>query len=68
MHKTEVEEKLVTARISLLLKKPFFGNMATRLILKEIPEMPTAATDGRHLYYNADFIGKLDVKQTEFLI
>ena len=38
MHKTEVEEKLVTARISLLLKKPFFGNMATRLILKEIPE------------------------------
>ena len=40
MLKTEVEEKLVTARISLLLKKPFFGNMATRLILKEIPVIP----------------------------
>ncbi len=68
MHKSAVEEKLVTARISLLLKKPFFGNMATRLVLKETPGLPTAATDGRHLYYNADFINQLDVKQVEFLI
>ena len=68
MHKSAVEEKLVTARISLLLKKPFFGNMATRLVLKETPGLPTAATDGKHLYYNADFINKLDVKQVEFLI
>lgn len=68
MPKSAVEEKLTTARISLLLKKPFFGNMATRLKLKETPGLPTAATDGRHLYYNADFIDALDVKQVEFLI
>ena len=68
MPKSAVEEKLTTARISLLLKKPFFGNMATRLKLKETPGLPTAATDGRHLYYNAAFIDALDVKQVEFLI
>ena len=29
----QVREKLVTARIALLLKAPFFGNLATRLQL-----------------------------------
>ena len=66
--RTDVEEKIITARVSLLLKKPFFGNMAARLILKEVSDIPTAATDGKHLYYNKDFINKLNVKQTEFLL
>ncbi len=62
------EEKIVTARVSLLLKKPFFGNMATRLKLIEKPEIRTAATDGRHLWYAPAFIDRLDVKQVEFLL
>ncbi len=63
-----VQEKLVTARIGLLLKAPFFGNLATRLILKNADEwLPTAATDGRYFYYNSAFVDKLNVKQTEFL-
>ena len=66
--RTSQEEKIITARISLLLKKPFFGNMATRLILKESKEIGTAATDGRHLWYAPDFIDQLDVKQVEFLL
>jgi predicted metal-dependent peptidase len=66
--RTAQQEKLVTARISLLLKKPFFGNMATRLVLEEKPEIGTAATDGRHLWYAPDFIDKLTPKQTEFLL
>ena len=66
--RTQQEEKIVTARISLLLKKPFFGNMATRLILREKPEIGTAATDGKHLWYAPDFIDRLDNKQVEFLL
>ena len=66
--RTPQEEKIVTARISLLLKKPFFGNMATRLILREKPEIGTAATDGKHLWYAPDFIDRLDNKQVEFLL
>ena len=49
----EVLDKIVVARVGLLLRHPFFGNMATRLVIKECDEWcPTAATDGRHLYYN----------------
>ena len=64
----KVQEKLITARIGLLLKAPFFGNLATRLLLKNADEwLPTAATDGRYFYYNSEFVNKLNVKQTEFL-
>jgi predicted metal-dependent peptidase len=64
----KVIEKLITARIGLLLKAPFFGNLATRLILTNADEWcPTAATEGRHFYYNSEFVNKLSVKQTEFL-
>ena len=61
-------EKLVTARIGLLLKAPFFGNMATRLQLINADDWcGTAATDGRKFYYNSEFIHALPLKQLEFL-
>ena len=64
-----VREKLITARIALLLKAPFFGNLATRLVLENADEWcPTAATDGRKLYYNTEFIKKMPQKQLEFLV
>lgn len=63
-----VREKLVTARIALLLKAPFFGNLATRMKLINADEWcPTAATDGRNFYYNTEFVQKLPAKQLEFL-
>jgi predicted metal-dependent peptidase len=61
-------EKLVTARIGLLLKAPFFGNLATRLQLTNADAWcGTAATDGRKFYYNSEFINNLPLKQLEFL-
>ena len=61
-------EKLTTARVGLLLKAPFFGNMATRMPLVDASDWcSTAATDGRGFYYNRDFIDKLSVKKLEFL-
>jgi predicted metal-dependent peptidase len=64
-----VREKLITARIALLLKAPFFGNLATRLKLENADEWcPTAATDGRKFYYNSEFINKMPQKQIEFLM
>jgi predicted metal-dependent peptidase len=64
----EIREKLVTARISLLLRAPFFGNLATRLDLVNADDWcPTAATDGRKFYYNTKFIGLLTPKETQFL-
>ena len=61
-------DKLTTARVGLLLKQPFFGNMATRMKLIDASEWcPTAATDGRNFFYNKDFVNKLDAKELEFL-
>ena len=61
-------EKLITARIGLLLKAPFFGNMATRLTLVNADDWcGTAATDGRKFYYNSEFVNKMPLKQVEFL-
>jgi predicted metal-dependent peptidase len=62
-------EKIITARIALLLKAPFFGNLATRLQLVNADDWcSTAATDGRKFYYCTDFIMKLPPKQLEFLV
>jgi predicted metal-dependent peptidase len=63
-----VREKLVTARVGLLLRASFFGNLATRLKLINADEWcSTAATDGRHFYYNTRFIEMLKPKEIEFL-
>jgi len=64
----QIIDKLVTARIALLLKHPFFGNLATRLKLVNADSwIPTAGTDGRHFYYNTKFIDSLTPKEAEFL-
>ena len=63
-----IVEKLTTARVGLLLKAPFFGNMATRMRLIDASDWcPTAATNGRDFMYNRKFIEKLSVKKLEFL-
>jgi predicted metal-dependent peptidase len=62
-------EKLVTARIGLLLRHSFFGNLATRLKLINADEWcSTAATDGLKFYYNSRFINMLKPKEVEFLV
>ena len=61
-------DKLTTARVGLLLKAPFFGNMATRMKLIDASDWcPTAATNGRDFMYNKEFVEKLSVKKLEFL-
>lgn len=64
-----VVDKIISARVRMLLTQPFFGNLATRLKIVDATEWcPTCATDGRHLYYNKDFVNKLDKKELEFVI
>jgi|SaaInlStandDraft_4_1057021.scaffolds.fasta_scaffold10147_1 predicted metal-dependent peptidase len=64
----EVIEKLITARVNLLFKAPFFGNMAVRLKLTNADRWcSTAATDGRRFYYNSKFIDQLKSGEIEFL-
>ena len=51
----EQAERLMMGRVRLLLNKPFFGNLATRLIPVPTYKVPTAGTDGRRFFYNPAF-------------
>jgi predicted metal-dependent peptidase len=65
--KNKIVEKLITARVGLLIRHPFFGNLATRLELVDASDWcPTLATDGRKFYYNNEFVNRLTPKQAEF--
>ena len=64
----EAREIMITARVGLLLRASFFGNLATRLTLVNADEWcSTAATDGRRFYYNSRFVKMLRPKEVEFL-
>jgi predicted metal-dependent peptidase len=60
-------ERLTMGRVRLLLNKPFFGNLITRLVLQEAMWCPTAGTDGKKFYYNPNFIDRLDDNEVLFL-
>ena len=67
--RVEVHERIITARVGLLLRHPFFGNMATRLKIQAADDwLPTAAVDGRHLFYNTQFFNAMDNKEVEFVL
>jgi len=60
MTSAEVEDLLIKSRVSMLIKAPFFGNLATRLKFIDATKWcPTLATDGRNFYYNRDFVAAL---------
>jgi predicted metal-dependent peptidase len=68
-HADPIIDKIIVARVGLLLRHPFFGNLATRLQIKEAEEWcNTAATDGRAIYFNRKFFEPLSIKQIEFVI
>ena len=59
----DVLDRIIIARVGLLLRHPFFGNMATRLQIKSADAwLGTAAVDGRNLYFNTQFFNKMSNK------
>ena len=67
--RVEVFDRIVTARVGLLLRHPFFGNMATRLKIEAADDwLMTAAVDGRKLYFNTQFFNAMNNKEVEFVI
>jgi predicted metal-dependent peptidase len=64
-----IVSELVKARVKLLLGKPWFGTLATRLELVDASTWcQTAATDGRHFFYNREFIKSLTLPELLFLV
>jgi hypothetical protein len=66
-----VETKIKQAKIKLLFGQPFFGTLIMHLPLVDATDAgwcPTAAVDGRNIYYNRDFFKKLDVDEIQFVL
>jgi predicted metal-dependent peptidase len=66
----EIETKLSAARTRLILDKPFLGALVLRLPMKVTkPERcKTIGTDVRAVYYNPEYIGRLTLEQTQFVL
>lgn len=64
-----IVQQIIGARVYLLFNHPFFGQISTYLKpVDATPWCPTAATDGKHLYYNREFIKSLTKQELVFLI
>lgn len=63
------EDRITQSRVRLLLTKPFFGQLATRLRLEDASSyIPTAATDGRRFLFNREFVDRLTDGELDFLV
>lgn len=64
-----ISEKLTKARISLVIRSPFFSNILLKRDLIETTRIPTFAVDAQgNILYNTDFADKLDVEELKFVL
>lgn len=63
-------ELLVRDRVAFVLERPFLGFLAMRLTLQPVHDVrvPTAATDGVHLFFSAGFILSLSDDDRRFVL
>ncbi|HMM73762.1 MAG TPA: VWA-like domain-containing protein [Rhodocyclaceae bacterium] len=68
---TEITNKILAARTSLLWDHPFFGALAVQLLTVDAtddPRITTMATDSKHLFYDAGFVDKLTKDELIFVL
>ena len=49
-----VEQEIQRFKMELLRKMPFYGDILMRLVFVEDGRIPTAATDGKTIWYNSE--------------
>jgi predicted metal-dependent peptidase len=65
-----VSTNIAKARLKLLFSQVFFGTLTMQLKLVDATDAgwcPTAAVDGRNIYYNRDFFKDLEVDELVFV-
>jgi len=60
-------DKMKSARIKLLLNRPFIGSMTMGIIYEPVAIIPTACITGPELFYNPDWVDTLNIRQCEGL-
>jgi len=56
-------DKMTKAKTRLVIHQPFFSVLALGLTYVETEMLPTMATDGKHIYWNPDFVEKLTIEE-----
>jgi predicted metal-dependent peptidase len=69
-NRDDIERKLSAARTQLVIEKPFLGVLVLHLPLAAADPAwcRTIGTDAQTIYYNPDYIERLNVEQTKFLL
>lgn len=59
--------RLAKAKTSLILEHPFVGSIAMRMPFELSRDIPTAATNGKRVVFNPDFLDTLNDEEVKFL-
>lgn len=62
---TTVAHAITGSLLRLRLRSPFFATLAMHARFVERADIPTAATDGRDVFYNAEFLGNLSLPELD---
>ena len=63
MTDSKARKAIIRARTQLVVREPFFGTLAIHLLLVERPGLGTMAVDGVHIYYDPEFVLKLNEEE-----
>jgi len=69
--RSPLETKIKQAKVKLLFTSPFFATLLMSMPLRDVTDAgwcPTAAVDGRYIYYNRNFLGGLNIEEIQFVL
>lgn len=61
-------EKMTKAKAALILEQPFFASILCSLPMTEDNDIPTMATNGKWVRYNAEFVEKMSLDEVRFVL
>lgn len=68
----DVKTRISKAKTNLILDHPFFGALAMNMPFEVVPaddaSVPTAATDGKKVWFNEGFVEQINDNQLTFLV
>ena len=62
------QAKLAAARTRLVVDKPFIGVLLLHLPFEAASWCESVATDARRIYYSEDYVARLTLRQTQFVL
>lgn len=63
-----VEKEIQRFKMELLRKMPFYGDILMHLVFVEDKRIPTAATDGKTIWYNPNFLSGMNPGERNFVL